>query len=114
MLKVEQLQALALLSLDLFAQVFNIALIFFGFYFIMIGYLIFRSTFLPRILGVLMAISGLVWLTFLSPPLADTLSSYLPLGVLGVGALTLWMLLKGVNVQRWNEQADATAGVPSH
>jgi len=109
--KVEQLQALAFLSLDLCAQVFNTALIFFGFYFILIGYLIFRSTFLPRILGVLMAISGLVWLTFLSPPLADYLSAYLPIGVLGEGALALWMLLKGVNVQRWKEQAAATAGV---
>jgi len=106
-LKVEQLQALALLSLDLFAQVFNTALTFFGFYFVLIGYLIFRSTFLPRILGVLMAISGLVWLTFLSPPLADYLSSYLPLGVLGEGSLCLWLLVMGVNVERWKEQASA-------
>src|SRR5713226_6820690 len=49
-------------------------LVFFGFYCLLIGYLIFRSTFLPRILGVMMAFAGLGWLTFLSPPLANHLS----------------------------------------
>jgi hypothetical protein len=82
------------------------SLIFFGFYCLLIGYLIFRSTFLPRILGVLMAFGGLGWLTFLSPPLANYLSSYnLAPGILGEGALTLWLLVVGVNEQRWKEQA---------
>ena len=54
----------------------NIGLGFHGFYWIVICYLIFRSTFLPRILGTLMAIAGLCWLTFLSPPLANYLSPY--------------------------------------
>jgi hypothetical protein len=48
-------------------------LVFFGFYCLLIGYLIFRSTYLPRILGALMAFAGLGWLTFLSPPLAKYL-----------------------------------------
>ena len=54
----------------------NIGLGFHGFYWILIGYLIFRSTFLPRIMGALMAIAGLCWLTFLLPPLAAHLSPY--------------------------------------
>jgi hypothetical protein len=85
-------------------------LVFFGFYCLLIGYLIFRSTFLPRILGVLMVFAGLGWLTFLSPPLANYLSPYVFIpGLLGEGALTLWLLVMGVNVQRWKEQAGATA-----
>jgi len=83
-------------------------LVFFGFYCLLIGYLIFRATFLPRILGALMAIGGLGWLTFLSPPLANSLSPYnLAPGILGEGALTLWLLVMGVNVERWKEQASA-------
>ena len=106
--KVEQLQALALMFLKLGAQGFNSGMVFFGFYCLLIGYLIFRSTFLPRILGVLMAFAGLGWLTFLSPPLANYLSPYiLAPGIVGEGLLTVWLLVKGVNVQRWNEQASA-------
>ncbi len=84
------------------------SLVFFGFYCLLIGYLIFRSTFLPRILGILMAFGGLGWLTFLSAPLADYLSPYnLAPGLLGEGLLMLWLLVMGVNVQRWHEQAGA-------
>src|SRR6266699_6352676 len=59
---VEQLQALALMFLKLHAQGYNISMVLFGSYNLLIGYLIFRSTFLPRILGVLLAISGLCYL----------------------------------------------------
>ena len=102
--KVEQLQALALMFLKLNGP----SSVFFGFYCLLIGYLILRSTFLPRILGVLMAFAGLGWLTFLWPPLAHSLSPYiLALGILGEGSLTLWLLVMGVNAQRWKEQASA-------
>jgi hypothetical protein len=83
-------------------------LVFFGFYCLLIGYLIFRSTFLPQTLGVLMAIAGLGWLTFVSRPLANYLSPYIYApGLLGEGALTVWLLVFGVNDQRWKEQASA-------
>jgi hypothetical protein len=94
--------------LKLGAQAVNICLVFFGFYCLLIGYLILRSTFLPRILGVLMAFAGLGWLTFLSPPLANYLSPYiLVLGFLAEVSLMLWLLVMGVNVQRWKDQASA-------
>ena len=106
--KVEQLRALALMFLELNTQAGNICVVFFGVYCLLIGYLIFRSTFLPRLLGVLMALAGLGWLTFLSPPLANRLSPYnLVLGFLAELALMLWLLARGVNVQRWKEQASA-------
>jgi hypothetical protein len=95
--KVEQLRALALLFLELNTQAGNICVVFFGVYCLLIGYLIFRSAFLPRILGALMAIAGLGWLTFLSPPLANHLSPYnLVLGFLAELSLMLWLLVKGV------------------
>jgi Domain of unknown function (DUF4386) len=105
---VQQLRALALMFLELNTQTANICLVLFGFYDLLIGYLIFRSVFLPRILGVLMALAGLAWLTFLYPPLASYLSPYiLVLGFVAELALCLWLLVKGVNVQRWEEQARA-------
>jgi hypothetical protein len=83
------------------------SLAFFGPYCLLIGYLIFRSTFLPRILGVLMALAGVGWLIFLSP-LASLLSTYLTiLGFLAEASLMLWLIVKGVNVQRWKELATA-------
>ena len=79
---------------------------FFGFYCLLIGYLIFRSTFLPRILGALMAFASLGWLTFLSPSLGQYLYPYnLAPGIVGEGSLTVWLLVVGVNVPRWEEQA---------
>jgi hypothetical protein len=105
---VKQLQALAQLLLDLNAQAGYIALVFFGVFQLLIGSLIFRSTFLPRILGALIALGGLGWLTFLSPPLATSLLTYLMvLGILAEVPLMLWLLVMGVNAERWNEQARA-------
>ena len=103
---VRQLQALALLFLNLNVQVGYIALVFFGVFQIVLGYLIFQSAFLPRIIGALIAVAGLGWLTFLSPPLANQLLT--PLEVLGIAAeasLMLWLLVMGVNPQRWTAWA---------
>jgi uncharacterized protein DUF4386 len=87
------------------------SLVFFGFYCLLIGYLIFRSTFLPRFLGWLMAFAGLGWLTFLSPTLGNDLSPYIfAPGFIGEGALTLWLVAMGVNAANWNEQAGLIAG----
>jgi hypothetical protein len=102
----KQLQALAVMFLNLNVQVGYIALVFFGGFQLALGYLIFRSTFLPRVIGVLVALAGVGWLTFLSPPLANQLLT--PLEVVGIVAeasLMLWLLVMGVNAQRWSEQA---------
>jgi hypothetical protein len=106
---IEQAQALALLFLKVNDQAAGIALVFFGFSTLLEGYLIVNSTFLPRILGVLSVVGGLGWLTFLYPPLASQLFPYiLALGLLGSVAEILWLLVVGVNEQRWKEQARAT------
>ena len=118
--KPEQLQALAHMFLNLNGQAFSIGMVFFGFYCLLVGYLIFRSTFLPRIVGILMALAGLghligMFANFLSPSFADHLFPYIlwP-GLLGEGAVTLWLLVMGVNVSRWKEQASAAMEVVRH
>ncbi len=104
----QQLQTLAYMFLQLNAQAWNAFLAFFGFYCVLIGYLIFRSTFLPRIVGALMAFAGLGYLTFLSPQLAEYLSPFnLVPAAFGEGSLMIWRLVVGVNSQRWKEQATA-------
>jgi len=104
----EQLQALALLFLKVNDRGAGIALVFFGFYAILTGYLIIKSTFLPRILGVLSVVGGLGWLTFLYPPLGSRLFPFLAIfAILGAASLILWLLVKGVNEQRWKEQSVA-------
>lgn len=113
---VEQLQAMALIELRLHGQGFNIAIVFFGFYCLLIGFLIYRSTFMPRIIGVLLALSGPAYVVnnfalFVAMPLPMILSHLVPiLGGIGELSLMLWLLIMGVNNQRWKEQA-ASAGM---
>jgi Domain of unknown function (DUF4386) len=108
--KVEQLQAVALMFIKLNVQAAYIYLVFFGLFNLLIGYLIFKSTFLPRILGVLMALSGLGWLMFLSPSIANYLLTCIEVvGVIAEASLMLWLLVKGVKVERWKEQASSPA-----
>jgi len=82
-------------------------LMFFGPFCILIGYLIFRSTFLPKILGVLMALAGVGWLIFMSPR-ASRLSTLIEVfGFVAEASLMLWLVVKGVNFERWKEQSSA-------
>ncbi|HEX8815453.1 MAG TPA: DUF4386 domain-containing protein [Terriglobales bacterium] len=111
-------QALALMSLRLYDYGYAICMVLFGVWNILTGYLIFRSTFLPRILGVLLAISGFYYeidnfAQFLSPAIAALVEPYV--FVVGMAELLLatWLVVMGVNEQRWKEQAEAagrTAG----
>ena len=109
---VEQQQGLAYMFLQLNIQAWNVFIAFFGFYCVLIGYLIFRSFFLPRIIGVLMIFTGFGYLTFLVPALSDYLSPYnLAPAAFGELSLMIWLLAKGVNNERWNQQA-GLAGKP--
>jgi hypothetical protein len=109
----EELQAAAYASLELYEFAFTTALVFFGFYSLSLGYLVFKATFLPRIIGVLLGLGGLAYLTgnfanFLSPAFAARLFPYyLVFPGFGEGSLLLWLLIVGVNAQRWKERASA-------
>ena len=107
----EQVQGLAYVFLRLNAYAFDIDLVFFGLWCVLTGYLIFRSSFLPRILGVLLAIDGLGWVTYMVPPLATHLFPFIAAAsALAEIPLQLWLVVMGVNAQRWEEQASA-AGI---
>ncbi|HYM78233.1 MAG TPA: DUF4386 domain-containing protein [Candidatus Dormibacteraeota bacterium] len=109
----EQLQTLALVFLKLRAAAYhNIGLVFFGLYLLLLGILILRSAFLPRVLGVVMVLAGVSYLPFLSPPLMRSLQPYiLFFPAIGQISLCLWLLVMGVNAQRWKEQASAVGEV---
>jgi Domain of unknown function (DUF4386) len=111
----DQLEALANAFIRLRTFGFDIALVFFGFHCILIGYLMFRSTFLPRVLGLALALGGVgyvanIFVTTIPPNIQVHLFPYimLPAGIAEI-SLTLWLIIVGVNVAKWNEQARADA-----
>ena len=104
----EQLNALALLLIKVNDQGAAIALLFFGFATLLKAYLIVRSTFWPRFLGVLAGLGGVGWLTFLWPPLgAGVFVPVAALGLLGAVATIAWLLIVGVDEERWTMEARA-------
>ena len=111
----EQLYAMATLSLKSHGYGFGVSLLFFGCFCVVVGRVIFRSGFLPRVIGVLMQIAGLCYLTdsfalILAPAFANRLFPAILLpAFVGEASLCLWLLLMGVNVQRWKERASASA-----
>jgi len=107
---VDQLQALALLLLNVNNQAAGVALAFFGISTFLNGYLIFQSAFLPRFLGILSMLGGLGWLTFIYPPLGNQLFLYiLPVALVGSLSQIVWLLAKGVNVEKWEKLARESA-----
>jgi hypothetical protein len=107
---VEQQHGLVALLLRLNDQGPVIALVFFGLAGLVEGWLVIESTFLPRLLGVVSLLGGIGWLTFLWPPLGFRLFAIVAgIGLLGSMASILWLLIKGVNEDRWRELAAASA-----
>jgi hypothetical protein len=103
-----QVQALAMVFVRLNTYAFDVDLVFFGLWCVLTGYLIFKSTFMPRILGVLLAIDGLGWMLYLAPPAAYRLFPFIAAAsAVSEIPLQLWLLIMGVNPKRWKEQAAA-------
>lgn len=116
-----QQQALAYLSSDLAGVGYDIHTVFFGLDIVCFSYLVLRSSFVPRAVGVLLAIDGLAYLVYsfadlLAPGFAGGLVPWIQLPALvGEGSLCLWLLVVGVDVDRWKEWASAAARMgPAH
>ena len=113
----EQLQALAYVSLRVHGYGYGISLLFFGFCCVLFGYLIHKSGYLPRIIGVLLVIGGLGYVVFslaqmLAPAFAARLLFpwiILPAFFAELG-LCLWLIVKGVNLPMWKERAQVRGG----
>jgi Domain of unknown function (DUF4386) len=104
----QQSQALAYMFLKLNGLAMDTNLVFFGLWCVLTGYLIFRSSFMPRILGVLLAVDGLGWMIFMWPPLGKHLFPVIAVASgLAEIPLQLWLLIFGVNNERWKEQAES-------
>lgn len=108
-----QLQALSYTALRLHGEVYDVSLFFFGIHCLLIGWLIVRATFLPRIFGWLLAFAGACYIFntlagALTPNFASTFFPWIMLPALPAeGGLTLWLLVMGVNAEKWRAQAGA-------
>ena len=106
---VTQLRSAALVSFKLYPLVFNISLVLFALFDSLLGYLIYKSTFLPRFIGVWFMIAGVVGLAFLWPPLAIPLRFVIiPVGGIAEIVLMLWLIVKGVDVSKWRGTANTS------
>src|SRR5574341_46135 len=105
----DQVQALALLFLNMHSQGINIAQIFWGLWLLPMGYLVFKSGFLPRIIGALLIIAGFGYvIQSFAAVLGYNLSIIFYTGW-GELLLLLWLLIKGVNVEQGNKRAAESA-----
>jgi hypothetical protein len=104
----DQAEALALFFLDAQSHGYDLGLIFFGVNSLLTGWLVWRAAFLPRALGALLIVAGVVYLTgsyllFLSPSAYEVFQPAYALCLLGELAFCLWLLVRGVEAARWRE-----------
>jgi hypothetical protein len=111
-LQPQLLHALGNLFIQQHEQGFGLGLIYFGFSCLVSGYLIFKSGYFPKALGILLQIAGLCYIInsfalIVAPNFADSLFPFILLpSFIGELAVCLWLLIKGVNVTKWNERMD--------
>lgn len=102
-----QVQALVLYSLEMHQAGYIIAQVFFGLWLLPLGYLVYKSGFMPRLIGILLIVAGLGYMVdvatfFLAPGFDLVLSEFTFIGEL---ALMLWLLVRGVNVEQWEQRS---------
>jgi Domain of unknown function (DUF4386) len=117
-LSAAQRQALAYLPGDLSHVDYALHTVFFGFDILCMAYLVVRSGFLPRAVGALLALDGLAYLVYsftdiLTPGFAANLVPWIQLpALLGEGSLCLWLLIVGLDVERWEKWTTPSLPMP--
>jgi len=107
----DQVKALGLMSLTLWGRTFQMSIPMFALFEVALGYLIYRSTFVPRVFGVLLMLGGLTWALYFWPPLLSSIRVVaLPFAGLAEIAFPVWLVVKGIDVPAWRALAvQATA-----
>ena len=109
----EQRDALALAFQDANDMVILVWGLFFGLHLLLLGWLVYRSGFLPKLPGILLALAGVGYLaqsygTLVAPDLSGELSTVvLVLAVPGELMFAVWLLIKGVNADAWKRSSFA-------
>jgi len=113
--QLRQLQALAYLALRLHTYGFAITLVFFAFGLLILGYLIFRSDYFPKAIGVLLIVACPSYIInsfalFLAPQFARITFFVLLIPFVAESSLCLWLIVKGVNVPKWEARVRMRPG----
>ncbi|RME45335.1 MAG: DUF4386 domain-containing protein [Chloroflexi bacterium] len=115
----DQLKAIVLLFMDVNAFIIIVWGLIFGFHLLLLGYLVYRSGFWPKFLGILLLLASFGYLAqsyghILAPQYDDLLSTIVLItSIPGELAFTLWLLIKGIDVERWQERARVAAFGPN-
>ncbi len=109
----DQLYALVALAVDMHGHGYDLGLVFFGASCLVLGFLIARSTYLPKPLGWLVIAAGVVYLIgsytlFLFPAYAETVAPLYVVPLVSEVALCLWLLVRGVDLAAWRMQVAAS------
>ena len=111
----DQVKAAALMSLKLWGQTFQMSIPMFALFEVVLGYLLYRSTFVPRVFGIIFILAGLTWATYFWPPLLNSIRNVaLPFAGLGEVAFPVWLVVKGIDVPAWRAlQAQSLTAEPT-
>jgi hypothetical protein len=104
----DQINSLSSLFLDLHSHGYDLGLILFGVHCLLLGYLIAKSMYMPKVLGFLVMVAGVTYLVgsytrFLFPEFVEAVSPIYAVAIISELSLCLWLLIKGVNLERWKE-----------
>lgn len=110
---VEQIQSLVMLFLDAHGFGFTIGIAFLTIHVLLLGYLMIKSGYFPKVLGILFIAAGVGYLIdsfalLLSPTYTTTPAVIGVVITISEIAFPLWLFIKGVNKQAWQKQAQLT------